>query len=882
MIRYEQSNGVVVLLQDCPGKVASLYWWVNHGSTSERPGEEGFAHFLEHMLFKDSAAKDNGRPSTGALAKSIESLGGDINAYTSFDQTVFHVTCPDIHFDAIFAKFLTITHPQRFLKEDFEREREVILEELRKTLDSPDRAFYQEVFALSYGKHPYGRPVIGYEKTLRSAKLSQLEAFYKRNYTSAAFGFIIAAPQMAERRPKIAALLELSIGSKKYPKTRAKVLDGARTVMTVPVPKASVRRTAVQAFDVKACQCMISFRVPDLNHPDMPALDLLANILGMGESGRGYQKLFYETSLVTDFSAGVYAPLGPGIFTIQFDFDDVKLISNILKNVSLLIKDLRKNGMQPEEQLRVVNNLMSDRSYGMQTVDGVASRLGFFEFTVHNHRFDSEVLEVTRNLTSADLNQVIDKYLRDDQVSLVLQVPKGTKVPKNWHDEFRLPESPAQKGNLVAQDSQRKKAKRPEVERIDLSSGLQLVINHRAFSPVIAVQASVRAGTLAEDGIFLGADGHVPAYGLCNFLAQTWSKGTDELNSRQVAEACEGHASSIEGFSGRNTLGMSMTTLKRFWPQMSPLFARLLWNPEFAPIEVEHTRRLAIDHLKSMDESSAQVAMRLFYDQLFEGHAYARSVYGDLETIQKISSQDCKKAFRNWVRLPDLVLSISGALDREEVIDWATRIEELANQYQLQDPARLALKQSGPLQLLKAPRWASRSFGREQTHVVIGGRGVDLFSKDRYVLRMIQTILGGQSGRLFIELREKRSMAYSISPISFEGIGLGALGTYIACAPEKVSDAKLEIRKVYERLAAKGPTSTELKRAKQLYLGQKSMELQTESSLASHYGLQQLYGLKEETDEELAKILNAISASTIQRLVEKYYLDQPMVDVTVS
>ena len=131
------SNQMPVLLQHFDGPAATLYWWINVGSKDENPKEAGFAHFLEHMLFKDAAAKETGRPSNGELARTIESLGGDINAYTSFDQTVYHVTCAAHHWFKVIDAFGEMAKPQKFLKRDFESEREVILEELRKMPSVP-------------------------------------------------------------------------------------------------------------------------------------------------------------------------------------------------------------------------------------------------------------------------------------------------------------------------------------------------------------------------------------------------------------------------------------------------------------------------------------------------------------------------------------------------------------------------------------------------------------------------------------------------------------------------------------------------------------------------------------------------------------------------
>ena len=92
---HRLSNGIPVILQHLDGPVGTFHWWNLTGSTDERPKEEGFAHFLEHMLFKDAGAKETGIASSGQTARLIEALGGEINAYTTFDQTVYHVTCSE-------------------------------------------------------------------------------------------------------------------------------------------------------------------------------------------------------------------------------------------------------------------------------------------------------------------------------------------------------------------------------------------------------------------------------------------------------------------------------------------------------------------------------------------------------------------------------------------------------------------------------------------------------------------------------------------------------------------------------------------------------------------------------------------------------------------
>src|SRR6185312_4843313 len=146
--------------------------------------------------------------------------------------------------------------------------------------------------------------------------------------------------------------------------------------------------------------------------------------------------------------------------------------------------------------------------------------------------------------------------------------------------------------------------------------------------------------------------------------------------------------------------------------------------------------------------------------------------------------------------------------------------------------------------VLKAPRWIEKALGREQTHILVGGLGTRITADDRHALRLMQTLLGGQSGRLFIELREKKSLAYTVAPVSMEGMERGYVGTYIACSPSKRKEAIDGIKKVLEDLAKKGPTSTEMARAQEFFLGRGAMDMQGDSTLAAHYGIEAVYGIK--------------------------------------
>ena len=350
------SNGIPVILQNFDSEVSAVYWWVKTGSADERPKEAGFAHFLEHMHFKDTDAKSSGRASTGEMARAIESLGGDINAYTSFDQTVYHVTCAAHHWEKVLKVFGAMAKPQKFLKQDFEQEREVILEELKKNEDTPSRMLFQSLFTATFAKHPYGRPVIGYEKTLKAAKVSDLEAFYRRQYVSGNMGLVLVGPYDEKRKKAVLAIAEQFYGSKVIKKKPA-------AHVTRPLEASLRPKTTFGSlpFDVTTPTLAFSFRVPDLQDASMPALDVMSSVLCQGESSRLYQSLFYGKSIVTEVGGGLYVPKDPGMLYFTADTESLSQLEPALQGILDEVQKLKTQLPTDEEIARVITTSESER-----------------------------------------------------------------------------------------------------------------------------------------------------------------------------------------------------------------------------------------------------------------------------------------------------------------------------------------------------------------------------------------------------------------------------------------------------------------------------------------------------------------------------------------
>ncbi|MEK7689565.1 MAG: insulinase family protein, partial [Bdellovibrionota bacterium] len=668
------SNGIPVISLNFEGSVAATYWWNQVGSADEERGEEGFAHFLEHMHFKDAAAKDKGAASTGKLAREIESRGGDINAYTSFEQTVYHVTCAEAHWEEVVSEFGTLARPQKFLKSDFEREREVILEELKKNQDSPDRQMFEVLFNRTFPKHAYGRPVIGYEKILKSARVSALERFYRRTYVSDRMGIILVGPLGEEgsaRRKSMLKVVEKRFGGGVIPASKR---DRHETAQRKPLVAWARGKPAYfsKQFAVASPELTVSFTVPDIRHPDVPALDVAAGILGMGEMGRLYQKLFYEKKSVTSVAGGLYVPRDPGMIYFRAEVPTLEGVAEAGRQIFEEIARLGREGPTQAELERVIVHAESEKLYATQTADGMAGRIGYLRFILGNLMFDQAYVEALKAVDAKQIQKVCAEYFNTTRLTGLMMTPKSKSADLAVleKDAVRIlgkpttgTEKKAVSGKKVFKSTQ-SESEKPGAVVWTRPSGIRVVHAYRPQSQVISAQAAVLGGLRLEL-----ARGET-LWGASNLLSQSWSKGTRHRDTNAILAEVEWRAASLDGFSGRNTIGLQATFLNRDWKRLSELFGEVLGEPVFPETEVANSRRVTEEAIRGIEDHTSQLCSKLFLETLFERHPYGKMTYGNLESLARIGRTELARLHAEWVNPKRLVLSVSGAVTREQVDEW--------------------------------------------------------------------------------------------------------------------------------------------------------------------------------------------------------------------
>lgn len=350
-----------VVVEDHASPVVSLQIWVRCGGVNEAGPTSGVSHFLEHMIFKGTD-----KISANEISKIVESNGGSINAATAGETTHYYIDMPSNKWEQAFDVLSqSVLHPS-FPPAEFEKERKVILEEIKRRNDDPQSDLWDGFLETLYTKTPYRQRVIGSVQTItdmpRALMVEQHRLYYvPNNMVVVVIGDI--KKKAVEKRIKDV------FGS--LPRV---ALPPAPNLMEPPAENndvRTIRRTAKQAY------LAIGFVGPTLKDPKQVDMDVLATTIGGGQSSRLYQVLREEKRLVWTISASFITQSGSGAFGIFAECPPEK-VRSLPNDIYFLLNDIEFNGLKPEEVARAKSQLKSSWLFSQETYHGQASQWGFY------------------------------------------------------------------------------------------------------------------------------------------------------------------------------------------------------------------------------------------------------------------------------------------------------------------------------------------------------------------------------------------------------------------------------------------------------------------------------------------------------------------------
>lgn len=851
---FTMSNGLKVIgIESHKSPVVSVQAWVRNGSADERSGDEGLSHFIEHLVFKGT--KNYG---VGEIAAKVEACGGEINAYTSFDQTVFYITISKQFFHTALDIVSDMMGTPLFDPLEIDREREVVVEEIKRSQDSLSRQASRLLFSNMYEGHPYAVPVIGYESVVRGSSPEQIRRFFEERYVPENMFLLVTGDFQPAELPEQC--------EKYFSKLRKKNVQIPQRPLRAVL---SGKKVIVEKAKFEEAVFYISWPGIDIQSKDLAAMECLSLILGQGASSRLYRALRMDKALVNSVGAGAWAPAQTkGFFSISGSLNSANF-AEVMSTVRTEIEKLFLNGVTEDELRKAKINFLSEEAYALETVGGLARKYGGNFDSTRNLYFHEEFQKQLAAVTVNDVLRVAQQYLQTKDYIMAAVVPSDEDKLKTLFKEWTFStqtqtakiQNTASVQLKMAKNAERNAEGKVQTERS--AKGMRSFYRENSAAPVFNLRVATLGGSYV-----------VPPEkaGLAELVGRVWTSETQQMSEAIFQEKTDQLASSLYSFAGKNTFGLVVDGLTEFQRELSELFMEVIEGRKINQEIVEREKKMMLEALRSRKDSPSYVASLNFQQMLFAGHPYAQDTLGDADTLKNISALDVESYIQSKFSANQTVCAISGDFDSSL---WREKLDRL-EQVITSGAAKMTLTshQANSTQLYKF-----QHADKEQTHLIYGFKALSLQDKDRYTLQVIEAVLAGQGGRLFLELRDKASLAYSVSPMRMEGLGTGYFATYIGCSPEKTETALQMMKDELEKLMQQKIPNEELQRAQNYLIGGHDIGLQKNSSIASSIAFNEIYGNSYEELFNFSKHIRAVSAEKIQTLAQRLFSQNAVISV---
>ncbi len=829
--RFTLDNGMTALLKpDRSNAICSVQVWVKTGSIHE--GDKigsGLSHFLEHMLFKGTEKRE-GR----AISESVQSAGGYINAYTTFDRTVYYIDIPSENVDVALDVLSDSVFHSTLPADELEKERDVILREIDMGEDDPDQKLSKALFEASFREHPYRYPIIGYKDLFSKVTREDLVAYYEQRYVPNNAVVVVAGDfDPAEMKQKV----EDAFGT---------VSRKALPSVLIPSEPPQLASRSVQLFeDVRITRVGLGFQTPGLTDADTPALDALSLILGSGNSSLLSAYLREEKKLVHAIDATNWTPGTVGAFYIALVCDPEKQ-EEAVRSLHAFLEALSIEDFTPERVGKATRQLISSEINARKTVSGQASKLGAAEVVVGDIGYAENYLQRVSEVTPEDLLRVSEKWLREDRLTTVSLNPKSTA-----REDTGVEES----GRMVADFVEYKQ-----------DNGSSLMLRECNRLPNAHIRLVMNAGSLLE---FPGKQGS------SSLLAALLTRDTEKRTALEVATAIENVGGSFYEFSGNNSLGLGIDLLPSDLDLAIDLMEEAVLKPVFKEETFELEKAAHLAAIKEDLDDIVTAGRRILRKRFFGDHPFSLGGSGSLESVESISVSDIDSLRNRLLTASNVSIAASGGFDASAL---KPRLEHLLSQL----PSGAKPRSDESFVKPDLPRTFQQPMDRQQAVVFHGYKGLGLLDADFYVSEVADEIFSGMSSHLFERIREDLGLAHFVRSSRIVGLDTGLFYFYAGTSAEGYPFVIDELKKEVRRIQEGGFIAGELDRCKTRLKAARRMSMQTNAACASQAAMSVAYGLPANDWKAYNDRIDSVTVEQLITFARERFKDEDRVEVVVG
>ena len=844
--RHRLANGLTVLVKrDASAPVVAIVTYVSAGYFDETDDIVGIAHVLEHMYFKGTPSRG-----VGEIAKQTKALGGYLNAGTIYDHTSYYTVLPSSAFDEGLAIQADAYASSLIDNEELSRELEVIIEEAKRKADSPSAVATETLYELLHDHHRIRRWRIGREHQLRTFTGEAVRKFYRSFYhpgntVLAVVGDVDPDDVLRAAEARYGGLSPGSVA-----RSRGPVEEGA----------AGFRYRELSG-DILQTQVALGWRAPGPMHADAPALDLLSGVLGAGRSSRLFRAV-RDRKLASSVSAYHYTPTDLGVFVVHSETQP-ETARDALLAIWDQLRRIREGDINEHEVERAKRIYESRWIRQLEDMEGQANYLAAWQ--AHGDwKLGDDYLDRLMAQTASGLTDVAARWLPEQDAGILVYRPSGALVmAENAGDMRRLLESGNPRPVPPSQAFQSEPPIQPAPATRERVEARVAVYEGPGGVPVLLRQKP--DSPLAHIGVFLiGGACEEPQdmAGLTLLMGRTAARGTTRRNALRISEETELIGGSIAASVGGDSFGWTISVPAIHVDAAIELLADVALRPSFPADVLETERAAAIAAVVATRDDMYRYPIRLATEAAFAGHPYGVSAAGTENSLKRIGRDDLAKWHREKVLRGATAIAIvaDGNLDR---------LASLANA-SFSGLSRIAAPS------FAAPTWPASSVEiieprtRAQSAVAMLYPGPSRLDDDRFAASLIGGIASGLGGRFFDELREKRSLCYTVQTFLSERWRAGSFVAYIATSPDKEQAARDGLLDEFRKLRDGKVTPDELARAQTYAIGVHQIRLQSGGSVLGELVDAWMFGALSDMDAIEAKT-RAVTLADLRRVATRYF-----------
>lgn len=798
-------NNLKTLFIHSPGSTAAtVQMWFRAGSALEEHDHEGIAHFLEHMFFKGTETRPGAQ-----IAYEVETFGGEINAFTSFDYTCYYINTPANKLTDSTNILMDMVANPMFQESDLIPERGVVFEEFRRSIDSPSQFAFAKLQHAAFDG-AYSHQILGREETIKNFSVEQLHFFRNRFYNLSNSMLIVAGD--LSNREEIEAIIEkytLPEGpASSFPEFE---LKGKPAI-------------DIHQKEVGMATLTMVVKAPQYNDREAAAEDLAINCLGYGETSRLYQALVLDKTLANVASASTMFMAKGGAHFIRFVFPH-KNLNDVLKKFTHVVKEALDKGLGVDEVQKIKNQYLSSKIYEMESIESFSFSFGHSYAQSGDIKCEEEFIERIKVTNPSAVNHAL-KSIFSKNIHLCLQLPKEASVDSSRKALAGLQDDLKKISTGLTQKNKNKlkietSENDQQVKLVRIKSGVSLLYRYNDMTPTFVLQAYLRGGLTEET---------TKTNGYYHLISSMLTKGHDKISYEKIKKDLEEKSSNINGFSGKNAYGLLVHGLSDHLLSLLPHFTGALLKPDMPQKYLAHEKQLSLRALLNQKQDPVKQCFKEAQQLFFGSHPYALNPVGSNESIKAVTQKKLLDIHRKNLKSKEILISYCGDATFDEIM------ENLAPFFEAL-PARKSTKPV--FKKYKPTTGVERfiKFDREQTQIFYGIPCGKMGSPENLYLKMLSTHLSGQSSELFVEVRDRQGLCYSAQPVHFSAIEGGYFGIYMASGHDKVPKAIAAIKDLINKIKENGLPEEDFIRIKTMIKGQNLINVQTNEDYASIYSV---------------------------------------------